>query len=53
MTVKLLMEQHLEFLGLKGRQGRARGQNQSTQGVGMGGGVPLPYVRGKKNQNMN
>ena len=23
-------------------QGRAWGQNQSTQGVGMGGGVPLP-----------
>ena len=28
-------------------QGRAWGQNQSTQGVGIGGGVPLPYVRKK------
>ena len=31
-------------------QGRAWGQNQSTQGVGMGGGVPLPYVREKKSK---
>ena len=33
-------------------QGRAGGQNQSTQGCVWEGGVPLPYVR-KKNQNMN
>ena len=34
------------------RQGRAWGQIESTQGVGMGGGIPLPNVR-KKNQDMN
>ena len=42
----------LSLLYLHDCQGRAWGQNQSTQGVGMGGGVPLPYVR-KKNQSMN
>ena len=29
------------------RQGRVWGQNESTEGVGMGGGVALPYVRKK------
>ena len=28
-------------------KGEAWGQNKSTQGLGMGGGVPLPYVREK------
>ena len=44
---------HLLFtIHLLPDQGHAWGQNESTQGVGMGGGVPLPYIR-KKNQNMN
>ena len=34
---------NLKYIG----QGRAWGQNQSTQGVGIGGGVPLPYVSKK------
>ena len=34
-------------LHIQDGQGRAWGQIESTQGVGMGGGYPLPYVRKK------
>ena len=44
---------HLILIPTVWHQRRAWGQIKSTQGVGMGGGIPLPYVRKKSRYELN